>query len=635
MHYVGMAAVRAPATLAYRPGLVIASLAIAIFASWAALRAALAERSLGARAAGATLLGVAICAMHYTAMRAATFRPTAAAHVGAGDIGNLSLVFGVGTSTLLLLFMALLAAMFDRRFEVAALREAQAVAQREEQLRTILAQLPVGVIVASTSSGAVEYANPAAERLMGGDIVAGGAAIADALVALHPDGRPYASSEHPLRRALTAGERIERELVRYRRPDGGEFIAEISAAPIDSAPDGRTVLAISDVTARVEAQEALQQGSKLQSLGQLTGGVAHDFNNLLTPVIGALDIVSRRSSGDERQARLIAGAMQSAERARTLVQRLLAFARRQHLEARSVDVAALIAGMEDLIARSIGPQIKVLFRSRPPLPAAKVDPNQLELALLNLAVNARDAMPGGGTLAIVAQAEQVGPGHAAGIEAGDYVRITVSDTGTGMDPETLRRAVDPFFTTKGVGQGTGLGLSMVHGLAAQSGGGLQLSSTPGAGTRADLWLPVARDVASADPTVHDDPAPGRALRVLLVDDEPLVRAATAEMIIEAGHQVVQAETGRGALERLRSQNFDVLVTDYAMPGMTGTQLAAEAHRIDPRLPVLLITGYADLADEAAGGLPRLAKPFKQSALAKCLRSLTEAGGNVIRLVPRA
>jgi PAS domain S-box-containing protein len=388
--------------------------------------------------------------------------------------------------------------------------------------------------------------------------------------------------------------------------------------------ESRVVTAIAEREATLAQLGELQ---KLETLGQLTGGVAHDFNNLLTPIVGSLDLLRRQHSADERSQRLIAAALQGAERAKTLVARLLAFARRQVLEPRPVDVASLVEGMTELIARSIGPQIRIEVDLPGRLPAALVDPNQLELALLNLAVNARDAMAGGGTLRIVADAQEVGPDHPAGLRHGAYVRLAVIDSGIGMDAPTLKRAVEPFFSTKGVGKGTGLGLSMVHGLAAQSGGALRLSSTPGQGTRAEVWLPVASEAADrAGGTAGPVPPKVKPAVILLVDDEELVRMATADMLADLGHQVIEASSGAQALELLRGGAMpDLMITDYLMPGMTGADLAAEAQTLRPALPILLATGYANLAGQQMANLPLLPKPFRQNELAARIADLIDTG----------
>jgi len=386
-----------------------------------------------------------------------------------------------------------------------------------------------------------------------------------------------------------------------------------------------------EAIAQREATHAqISELQKMETIGQLTGGVAHDFNNLLTPIVGNLDLLRRRHEGDDRSQRLLSGALQAADRAKTLVQRLLAFARRQVLEARAVDTAALVEGMTDLIRRSIGPRVAIEFKADPDIVAARVDPGQLELALLNLAVNARDAMPGGGTLTIAISEQHVGPGHPAALRHGTYVKLEVSDTGTGMDSATLARAIEPFYSTKGIGKGTGLGLSMVHGLAAQSGGALLLHSEPGDGTRAEIWLPAASTRADGTAASPAGSVPRtRPLCVLLVDDEELVRLGTAEILHDLGHQVVEAGSGSQALELLRTGTEpDLVITDYLMPGMTGTELAAEIRRERPRLPMLLATGYANLAGDEMASLPLLTKPFRQAEVAARIADLmTPATGS--------
>jgi PAS domain S-box-containing protein len=296
-------------------------------------------------------------------------------------------------------------------------------------------------------------------------------------------------------------------------PDGANFIAV-----------GRDLSFTKAREAELEAaQEALRQSQKMEAMGQLTGGVAHDFNNLLTPIVGALDMLQRHGLGGEREQRLIAGAAQSAERAKVLVQRLLAFARRQPLQPVAVDIARLVTNMADLVSSTTGPQIKVVVDAANDLPPAKADPNQLEMALLNLAVNARDAMPEGGTLRISASVHIVRAAENPGLPSGPYVRLSVADTGIGMDDATLARAIEPFFSTKGVGKGTGLGLSMVHGLASQLGGALTIKSKPDLGTNVELWLPQTE--AEPEPAVaalDGEAVRGRGM-ALIVDDEEYVR----------------------------------------------------------------------------------------------------------------
>ncbi|RRV10542.1 response regulator [Pseudomonas sp. v388] len=370
---------------------------------------------------------------------------------------------------------------------------------------------------------------------------------------------------------------------------------------------------------REDAQRALRQSQKMEAMGQLTGGVAHDFNNLLTPIVGALDMLQRRGVGGEREKRLILGAMQSAERAKTLVQRLLAFARRQPLQSVSVDVAKLISDMGDLVASTTGPQIKVVVEAPDGLPAAIADQNQLEMALLNLSVNARDAMPSGGTMRISASMESVAIGHRSHLPQGDYLCLSVADTGTGMDAMTLTRSIEPFFSTKGIGKGTGLGLSMVHGLASQLNGALTIQSSPGLGTNVELWLPRSMTVPVAPPRVVDslETQSTRGI-VLLVDDEEHVRASTSYMLGELGYQVIEAASGEAALALFqKGQPFDLVVTDHLMPGINGTDLARIIHSSRPEVAILLVSGYAE-REGLDPSLPRLNKPFRKSEMAEML-----------------
>jgi signal transduction histidine kinase/CheY-like chemotaxis protein len=376
----------------------------------------------------------------------------------------------------------------------------------------------------------------------------------------------------------------------------------------------------------------LHEAQKLETLGQLTGGVAHDFNNLLTPIIGNLDLLRRRLGTKDPSHRLIDAGLQAASRAATLVQRLLAFARRQDLSVRSVDVGLLLDGMRDLVRRSLDPAIEVQISHASDLPPARVDPNQLELAILNLAINARDAMPRGGKLRITADsAQHTGDGV---LEQGDYVRILVEDSGVGMDRQTLTRAVEPFFSTKGIGKGTGLGLSMVHGLAAQLGGRLHLNSTPGEGTAAEIWLPVATEAPGVD-ELESGPliaAPRRA-KILLVDDEELVRLGTGEMLSDLGYEVIEATSGAEALRLLRSGiEPDLMITDYLMPGMSGVELIENAKPLAAAMQVMLITGYSTIAEGPGASVRRLAKPFRQADLAQVVAGLidpSEPSGRVL------
>ncbi|NLS06314.1 response regulator [Rhizobium sp. P32RR-XVIII] len=375
---------------------------------------------------------------------------------------------------------------------------------------------------------------------------------------------------------------------------------------------------LAEVAQRERAEEQLRQSQKLEAIGKLTGGVAHDFNNLLMAVLGNLELLRKAVAGNERMLRLVDGALQGARRGASLTQRLLAFARRQDLQVKPVDLRKLVMDMEDLLRRSVG-QMIVLDRELPDnLPPVLADPNQVELALLNLAVNARDAMPEGGSLKIALAANLLKEGS-ADLAAGHYVTLSVTDSGTGMNAETLAKAVEPFFSTKELGRGTGLGLSMIHGLALQLGGRFTLRSTPGAGTTAELWIPVANGTAAE---VEEKERPigiasnTASKRVLLVDDDVLIAMSSADMLLDLGHEVVEAHSGAEALELLGSgEQFDLLITDFSMPGMNGVELARVARQLHPGLPVLMATGYADLPSDAQIDAVRLGKPFTQHQLA--------------------
>jgi len=371
-----------------------------------------------------------------------------------------------------------------------------------------------------------------------------------------------------------------------------------------------------EIAERAKAEAALAQAQKIQALGQLTSGIAHDFNNLLTAVVGGLDLILRRSD-DEKIRRLAENSIKAAERGTKLTGQLLTFSRSQKLELKPVLVGPLLEGMEELFRRTLGPSIEVeLAPDRAPLPVM-TDPMQLELAVLNLAINARDAMPDGGRIRIATRAVAVMDDPQ--LEPGDYVELRVTDTGSGMPPEVVDRAFDPFFTTKGVGKGTGLGLSMVYGLAKQSGGIARIESEPGRGTSVGLLLPAARGAAVAAPPERAQSRPVATTRtgsVMVVDDDADVRAFVVGALEAAGHKVIQADTAAAGLELLRQQRPDVLITDFAMPGMNGAEFAARARDRLPDLPILVISGYADSeALERANASARiLRKPFRADQL---------------------
>ncbi|WP_395397738.1 PAS domain-containing protein [Novosphingobium sp. BL-8A] len=373
-----------------------------------------------------------------------------------------------------------------------------------------------------------------------------------------------------------------------------------------------------EVAIRRQAEEALRQAQKMEAIGQLTGGIAHDFNNLLMAITSSLELLRKRASLDENALRLIDNAKQGADRGAALTQRMLAFARRQDLSTEHVDVQTLVTGFRELIERTLGPPWRLELAIPAGLPQVLVDTNQLEMALLNLVVNARDAMPAGGSVCIEACLKQVAHGEMTDLPAGSFVKLAVVDTGHGMDRETLARATEPFFTTKGVGKGTGLGLSMIHGFAKQLGGGFMIESIPQEGTTATLWIPVAQSAATAPaPSTANIPAPiaERKLKIVAVDDDGLILMNTSAMLEDLGHQVFEAHSGQLALDLLRKiPDVDLLITDQAMPNMTGTQLADLATELQSGLPIILASGYGELPEGAQQRMVKLGKPFSQRDL---------------------
>jgi PAS domain S-box-containing protein len=528
-----------------------------------------------------------------------------------------------------------------------------ALTESEARLRALTDNLPSGMVYQiSTGVDGSErrflYVSQSHEKLTG---VPAADVLADPTIPYQlivpEDRQKLADAEET---AIREGQAFDVE-ARFRRTDGAERWCRIISAPrrqedgsiiwdgiqIDITEQKLLEASLRDLNDTLEqrvgertaeldrANEALRQAQKMEAIGQLTGGIAHDFNNLLTPIIGALDIL-RSKDLDARSLRLIDGALTSAERSRVLIARLLSFARRQRLESRDISARRLLVGLTDLMARSVGPTIDLKVDPPDMRVVARVDPNQLELALLNLVVNARDAMADGGTITLGAVEEQLPDGNAALLEPGTYVRFSVSDTGCGMDETTRRMAVEPFYSTKGTGRGTGLGLSMVHGLALQSGGGLAIRSTVGEGTTIDLWLPAGSE-AEPEPALVDDRVPEvRPLKILLVDDEDLVRSATADMLAEAGHTVHQAHSGQTAIGIFESDpTYDVLVTDYAMPLMSGAALIRKLRDLSPSVAALLITGYASASVDVPANVPRIAKPFRAAELLKRVDEVASSG----------
>jgi len=417
------------------------------------------------------------------------------------------------------------------------------------------------------------------------------------------------------------------------RKDGSRFWASVVLDPIF---EGDKIIGFAKITRDIserkdaeqrliEANAALLQSQKMEAMGQLTGGIGHDFNNLLAAVLGSLDLLRKRLPSDPKAERLLDNAVQAARRGSALTQRLLAFARKQDLTPVAVDVSALVRGMTALIEPALGFTAVIETRLPPDLDPVLADSNQLEMALLNLTVNARDAMPDGGAIVIEVREARLAQGQVSDLPDGTYICLSVTDSGVGMNEETLSRAMEPFYTTKQPGQGTGLGLSMVHGMAMQAGGRLVLKSELEKGTIAELWLPIdAAGVSATNAASASRPVARTSLTILAVDDDPLVLLNTVTMLEDLGHGMFEASSGKKALEVLaREPSIELVVTDMAMPQMNGLKLVEFARALYPKLRFVLATGYAEAPDDDQPELLRLKKPFWQDDLAKAVRKAAE------------
>jgi PAS domain S-box-containing protein len=430
---------------------------------------------------------------------------------------------------------------------------------------------------------------------------------------LHPDDRNRVIA------ALEARRKTGRSSIEYRwRCADGSYKHFLDQAVLLRDVDGKPVEfagTLTDISEQRSLESQLVQAQKMDAIGKLTGGIAHDFNNLLAAVIGGLSLLEKRATLAEEQKRVLGMTKRAAEQGSELVRRLLAFARRQRLQPHPIELASLKEAVSDLLTHTLGGLVNFEWRVAKGIWTVFADQAQLELALVNLIINARDAMPAGGTVTIVAENQQVTNDELPGLAPGDYVRIGVADTGTGISPEHLEKVMEPFFTTKEVGKGSGLGLSMVYGFAKQSDGAFRLESELGRGTSAQLWLPRAPETAIKEVLAAPEPQHHklRALKVLLVDDHAEVRSTTAAVLEDGGHEVFQAGNGAEALTILKKRDcdFDVLITDYAMPHLSGTDFLREARLLCPDVPALLITGYADteMIHDRPAGVEMLLKPF--------------------------
>lgn len=504
----------------------------------------------------------------------------------------------------------------------------ESLRRSEEQFRLLVQSVTDYAIYMLDVNGNISSWNQGAQRIKG--------YLPDEVIGKHfstfytEEDRKRGEPERALQTAIREG-RFEREGLRVRK-DGSVFNAHVIIDPIRDAKGEVVGFAkvTRDITERIknqhdleQAREALFQSQKMDAIGQLTGGVAHDFNNLLMAILGSLELAKKRIPDDPHVMRLLDNAIQGAQRGSTLTQRMLSFARRQSLEPKPIDLPVLMGNLIELLQSSIGAGVRIetdLPRSLPPIVA---DENQLELALLNLTVNARDASAEGAAIRIEARDQTLKSDNSVGLPAGRYVRLSVTDRGAGMDAQTLARATEPFFTTKGVGKGTGLGLSMVHGMAEQIGGRFVIKSSPGQGTTGEIWIPAAAANAAvlSEEAAPADHGPAPSLKVLAVDDDGLVLFNTLAMLEDLGHVALEARSGTEALDILEKNTVDLVITDQAMPQMSGMQLIATIKERWPNLPVILATGYAELPAGAIQGMPKLAKPFSETDLASTITKL--------------
>jgi PAS domain S-box-containing protein len=616
MHYTGMAAMRMPAALSYGAIWVSISIFIAIGASTVALWVSFARTGTLQRIIASVFMGGAIAGMHYAGMMAASYEPMEMPGEmrGLAGISQPGLAAGVALTTFFILALGLVASIADRRFAHLAASEAEALRASEERFRSLYRETPMPLFSMDAEGTLTEVSNSSLALLRTTRSSVVGRRLEEFMIGDSP-GRWLDT----LKRLLDDAGRSEEEYC-FKAADGTEMDVMTSAQVFRSAGSVLILGGLIDITARKRAEAALRQSQKLEAVGQLTGGVAHDFNNLLSVVIGSLEILKKRLGPDSPLNRLVESAMEAGTRGATLTQRMLSFARRQKLDPKPVDVGNLVRGMLNLLQRSIGPRHQIELRLPDDPVIALVDAHQLELALLNLVVNARDAIGDAGTIVIAAQRREPG-GVAAGEARGHYAVLSVIDHGTGMDAETLAKAADPFFTTKGVSKGTGLGLSMVHGFVEQSSGWMDIASTPDKGTTVSLWLPATD--AEAAPTHHPEIVIGgasKSLRILAVDDDALVLFSTVSMLEDLGHQAQAASSGEEALAILgKDSTFDAIVTDQGMPGMTGLELARRLAGSGRAIPVLIATGYAELPDR--GATPTLDKPFGPAQLERALQRL--------------
>jgi PAS domain S-box-containing protein len=658
MHYIGMAGLHTAAALSWRPSLVLASILIAVVASGTALGLATSFQSDESRATqvrraiAALLMGGAIAGMHYTGMAAARFHP-----LGPGTEFNarqkvlqigLVATDGLGVlvvvASLLILGVALAGSVVDRYFRRIAAehdrtRESEAALRRSEARFRSLAEASAQIMWTRDAAGEFATAQDGWTAYTGQPFAAHRGW--GWLEAIHEDDRDR--TEAVWREALAAG-RLHVAEHRVRRADGAYRWMAVRAAPVRDG-DGAIAewMGIEvDVTARHEAEDRIRsiesqllQAQKLEAVGRLAGGIAHDFNNLLTVISGTTSLARRRLSPNSPLSEELADIEEASERAASLTRQLLAFSRRQSLNPAVLEINEVIARLDGLLRRTLGEDLEMRMILAPDAGRVRADPGQLEQVLLNLAVNARDAMPDGGTLTIETASLTIEGDYASthlGVEPGPYAMLTVSDTGVGMDALTCARVFEPFFTTKEVDKGTGLGLSTVYGIVKQSGGSIFVYSEPGHGATFKIYLPRVAEPATDRETPPVTPAPDARSRevILLAEDAPDVRRFTARVLREAGYEVLEAGDVETGIETATTYqgHIHLVLTDVMMPRGTGRQLVEQLRLLNPDIAVVYMSGYTDdtVLQRAVieAGTAFIQKPFSPTLLLTQVRAVLEA-----------
>jgi len=623
MHYTGMAAMRMPAELHYDRGLVALSVVIAIGASIAALWLTFRTVAAWQRIAAAVVMGFAISGMHYTGMAAAEFAAHADLHAAptVAGLAQTNLAIAIAGITFLILFLALLASAFDRQSALHAERETVLLRESEERLRKLYRETPLP-LHAIGPDGRIEESSDAWLDLLG-------YTREEALGRKLTDFMTEESAQR-YQKAVRATSQCDGELpeaeYQFVRKSGGILDALLSAR--EELADGepvRTLGGLIDITSRKRAEEALRQSQRMEAIGQLTGGVAHDFNNLLMVINGAAEKV-KRSVPDKQVSLPLEMIATAVKRGSKLTSQLLSFARRQTLETEVIDLAETLPHIGEMLKRSLRGDIEIKAFAPNRACRARVDPGELELALLNLGVNARDAMPNGGVLSLAVRHVRLsGEAEVDGLR-GEFIVIELMDCGIGIAPEVLTRVFDPYFTTKDAGKGTGLGLSQVYGFAKQSGGTAIIQSKVGRGTTVSIYLPATGEAVRAERKhpILADQIQSQAGTVLLVEDNEDVATVSAGYLEQLGYTVEVAVNGLEALQKLRSgPSYDLVFSDLLMPGsVAGLELARVVRGNHPHIPILLTTGYSQKAQEAVReGFSILRKPYDLQSLFKAICEL--------------